>query len=132
MIWQARIAPSLGALEGTDDKVWGTKPYLDEFQSTVFFGLYGLPDFFKLWRHQGPKAILWAGTDITHFGNGYWLDDEGRTRLEPMPLAEWINENCENYVENGVEHEALMVHGVESKIVPSFMGNVKDYEIIYT
>lgn len=131
MRWQCRTAPSLGALEGTDDKVWGTKPYLDEYQSTCFFGLYGLPDFFKLWRHQGPKAILWAGTDIKHFGNGYWLDEEGRTRLEPMPLAEWINEHCDNYVENGVEHEALMVHGIESKIVPSFMGNVKDYEVCY-
>lgn len=129
---QCRVAPSLGELEGTHQEAWGTKPYLDEYQPTVFFGIYGLPDFFTLWRHKGPKYILWAGSDITHFGNGYWLDQEGRIRLEPEALAEWINENCENYVENGVEHEALLVHGIESKIVPSFMGNVKEYDISYT
>lgn len=132
MRWQIRYAPSLGELEGTPAQVWGTKPYLDQFQPTIFFGIYGLPDFYALWRHKGRKAILWAGTDITHFGNGYWLDEDGLIRLDPQALAEWINENCESYVENGVEHEALQVHGIESKIVPSFMGNVKDYEISYT
>lgn len=111
--------------------MWGTKPYLDEFQPTVFFGLYGLPDFYALWRHKGRKCILWAGSDILHFGNGYWLDQEGAIRLDPEALARWINENCESYVENGVEHEALQVHGIESKIVPSFMGKVSDYEITY-
>lgn len=129
MRWQCRYAPSLGELEGTPAQVWGTKPYLDEFQPTVFFGLYGLPDFYALWRHKGRKAILWAGSDILHFGNGYWLDTEGLIRIDPEALARWINENCESYVENGVEHEALMVHGIESKIVPSFMGEAGMYEV---
>lgn len=131
MKWQCRIAPSLGALEDTPDNIWGTKPYLDEFQPTVFFGLYGLPDFYKLWRHKGRKAILWAGSDITHFTNGYWLDEDGRIRLDSQPLAEWINENCESYVENGIEHEALQVMNIESKIVPSFLGKIGDYDIEY-
>lgn len=131
MKWQCRYAPSLGALEGTPDAVWGTKPYLDEFQPTVFMGLYGLPDFYTLWRHKGRKAILWCGSDITHFSKGYWLDEDGKIKIEPEALAQWINANCESYVENGVEHEALMVYGIESKIVPSFMGNVKDYELSY-
>lgn len=131
MRWQCRTAPSLGALEDTSDNTWGTKPYLDEYQSTVFFGLYGLPDFYTLWRHKGRKAILWAGTDIQHFMRGYWLDDEGRIRVDPEPLARWINENCESYVENGIEHQELMAFGIESKIVPSFLGDVNKYEISY-
>ena len=131
--WQLRTAPSLGALEGTGEQVWGTKPYLDEFQPTVFMGLYGLPDFYTRWRHKGRKAILWCGSDIHHFINGYWLNETGSIKLlDTSPLAEWINQNCESYVENGVEHEALMSVGIESKIVPSFMGNVNDYEVTYT
>lgn len=129
--WQCRYAPSLGALEDTPDNVWGTKPYLDEFQPTVFMGLYGFKDFQALWNHKGRKAIFWCGSDIKHFLNGYWLDEIGQIRLEPEPLARWINENCENYVENGVEHEALMDAGIESKIVPSFLGKVEDYKIEY-
>lgn len=129
---QIRIAPSLGALEGHPDNVWGTNSMmLDVNKPTVFFGLYGLADFFALWRHKGHKAILWAGSDIRHFINGYWLDADGKIRIDPEPLARWINENCESYVENGVEHEALMVLGIESKIVPSFLGQVKDYNVEY-
>lgn len=132
MKWQARIAPSLGALEDTPDHIWRTKPYLDEFQPTVFLGLYGLPDFYTLWRHKGRRAIFWCGSDILHFTNGYWLDEDGTIKLLDMfPLAEWINTYCESYVENGVEHEALQVMGIDSKIVPSFLGKVGDYEIEY-
>lgn len=130
--WQCRYAPSLGALEGTPEEVWGTEPYLSEDKPTVFFGLYSLNDFFALRNHKGRKAILFAGSDITHFINGWWLDEEGRIRVEPERFAEWIQANCESYVENGVEAEALRVFGIESKIVPSFMGNVKDYEVCFT
>ena len=131
MRWQCRYAPSLGALEDSPDNVWHTKPYLDEFQPTVFMGLYGLPDFYALWRHKGRKAILWCGSDITHFLSGYWLDDAGQIKIEPQQLAEWINANCESYVENGVEHEALQVLKIESKIVPSFLGKIDDYKLEY-
>lgn len=131
MRWQARIAPSLGALEDTADNIWGTKPYLDEFQPTVFMGCYGLNDFIAIWRHKGPKAILWCGSDIRHLTSGYWLDEVGNIRLAQEGLCEWINQNCDNYVENGVEHQALMDLGIESKIVPSFLGDTSAYEISY-
>lgn len=127
-----RIAPSLGGgFAGTPEEVWGVE-LLDEndFDSPcVFFGLYGLPDFYRLWRHKGKKYVLFAGSDIRHFTNGYWLNDTGTIRIDAQPLAEWINLNCESYVENGVEHEALMVYNIESKIVPSFLGNVDDYQV---
>lgn len=130
--WQCRYAPSLGALEDTPFKVWGTEEFVEGTEKpAVFFGVYGLPDFYTLWRHRGRKAILWAGSDIRHFVNGYWLDDKGSIRIDPQALAEWINKNCESYVENGAEHEALMVYGIESKVVPSFMGNVNDFPISF-
>lgn len=124
--WKCRYAPSLGELEDTPQNIWGTEEYeYDLDDPTVFFGLYGLADFYALWRHRGKKAILWAGSDIRHFIKGYWLDDRGEIRLDPLALAEWINKNCDCYVENGVEHEALMVYNIESKIIPSYLGTLE-------
>ena len=130
-MWQCKYAPSLGDLEGTHQQVWGTKEYTSDTLPTLWFGLYGLPDFYSLWRHKGKRTILWAGSDIKHFVNGYWLDDIGDIKIEPHALAEWIDKNCESYVENGVEHELLMSVGIDSKIVPSFMGDVRSYEVSY-
>lgn len=139
--WLCRIAPSLGdGFDGTPEKVWGTQKYevpfflknlYGDIKQCVFFGLYGLPDFFDLWRHHGKKYILWAGSDITNFVNGYWLDEKGRIKLNPSPLAKWINENCDSYVENAVEYEALKKVGIICKVVPSFLGNVEDYKVSY-
>lgn len=130
--WRCRYAPSLGDLEDSPVNIWGTWGYHEEEDAsrpTVWFGLYGLNDFYSLWSHRGRKAILWAGSDIRHFINGYWLDDTGQIRLEPEALAQWIQANVESYVENGVEAEALRVFGIESKIVPSFLGRVQDYKV---
>lgn len=128
--WQCRTAPSLGGgFAGTPAEVWGTKDYENNTDPTVFFGLYGLPDFYTLWRHKGKKMVLWAGSDIRHFANGYWLDDYGTIRLRSSPLAEWIRDYCTSYVENTVEQEALRRAGIPSIVVPSFLGNVKDYEL---
>ena len=130
--WQCRVANSLGnGFAGTVEDAWGTLPYTDDTAPTCFFGLYGLPDFYALWRHKGRKAILWAGSDIRHFKDGYWLDEVGDIRLNPTALADWINRNCENYVENGVEQKALRNMGILSKVVPSFLGNVDDYSVNY-
>lgn len=129
--WQCRTAPSIGALEDSTDNIWKTKPYLDEFQDTVFFGVYGLNDFYGLWRHKGRKCILWAGSDIQHFLLGYWLDDEGKMRVHPTQISSWIDTYCESYVENEVEQVALRSVGIRSKVVPSFLGKVEDYEISF-
>lgn len=128
---QARIAPSLGALEGTHQEVWGTTEYLSTDEPTVFMGLYGLNDFYALWRHKGPKYIFWCGSDITHFINGYWLDDVGLLRIGREGLAQWINTYCESWVENEVEQKALMKVGILAKVGPSFMGQIDAYDISY-
>lgn len=137
--WRCAIATSLGGgFDGTPHKVWGTREpgmyVVGQENNVVYFGLYGLPDFYRLWRDDNMvkrRAVLWAGSDIRHFVNGYWLDKTGQIRIDPEPLAEWLNKNVENYVENGVEHEMLMTFGIESKIVPSFLGDVLDYHLDY-
>ena len=129
--WQCRVAPSLGALEGTHQEVWGTEEYTEPQRPCVFFGLYGFNDFFTLWRHTGRRAVLWAGSDITHFRNGYWLDDGGSIRLDYKALAQWLNECCENYVENVAEYKDLLELGIQATIIPSFMGDVSNYKVTY-
>lgn len=129
--WQCRVAPSLGGgFAGTPKEVWGTESYWSELNPAVFFGLYGLNDFHALWRHKDRRCILWAGSDITHFKNGYWLDDIGEIKVDREPFAEWINQNCESYCENFVQKDALWNMGIKVKaVVPSFLGDVKKYNL---
>lgn len=131
-----RWSPTLGELEDTHQNIWGTKDYNlyrpeDIEDPTVFFGLYGFPDWCSLWRHKGKKWILWAGTDIHHFLAGYWLDDKGLIRIRPTELASWIDTYCESYVENDVEKAALGSVGIRAKVVPSFLGDVNKFEVSY-
>jgi len=124
-----RWSPTIGELEGTAEDVWGTRPYWgigDKEHPTVFFGVYGLPDFYTLWQHRGKRWILWAGTDITHLLEGYWLDGVGKIRLDSDALAQWIDKNCESWVENAVEKSALSSLGIKSRVAPSYFGKVLD------
>lgn len=130
--WQCRIAPSLGGgFAGTPASCWGTKDYENDTDPAVFFGLYGLPDFYALWRHKGRRAILWAGTDIQHFIHGYWLEPDGSIRMGIRSLARWINKNCENYCENEREQQVLKQYGINSIVAPSFLGDIDDYEVSF-
>ena len=130
--WYCRWAPSLGGgFAGTPEECWGVEKYNPDLhlnENVVFCGLYGLPDFYALWKHKGRKAIWWAGSDIRHFINGYWLDDKGEIRFAPRSLAEWIIKNCESWVENKAEYDALKKFGIKSKMVPSFLGDVNKFK----
>lgn len=129
---QIRIAPSLGALEGHPNDIWGTTDYGGpNAEPVVFFGLYGLKDFFALWAHKGKRHVLWAGSDIRHFAHGYWLDEEGRIRIGPEQLAPWLNQYCTHWVENQVEALALSKYGIEANVVPSFLGYVEDFPLSF-
>ncbi len=125
-------APSLGGgFAGTPEEVWGVKKYdpnQHRDEPCVFCGLYGLPDFYNLWRHKGKKYIWWVGSDIRHFINGYWLEDGGNIFLNPTSLAQWINKYCESWVENTVKQKALKKVGIKSKVCPSFLGDVKKFK----
>lgn len=128
-----RWAPALGTFQDSPEKIWGVKPYDPaSTEPCVFCGLYGLNDFHALWRYKGKKLIWWTGSDIRHFMNGYWLDEHGDIRVSARPLATWIKKNCESWVENEVEAEALRKFGIESKVAPSFLGDINQFEISYT
>lgn len=129
--WQCRWSPTLGDLESTHAKIWGTDEYTDQERPTVFFGVYGLPDFYTVWRHKGERHILWAGSDITNFCNGYWLEDGGAIRVDPKPLAQWLNKHCTNWCENEVEARKLTECGIFAKVQPSFLGDVKDFPLSF-
>jgi len=124
--WQCKISPTLGGgFAGTPNKVWGTTDYKDLNKDTVFFGCYGLPDLMIIRSHKGRKAILWAGTDVTYLINGYWLDDKGKFRLDPKVVGVYLNKTCENWCENNLERDELKSVGIEAKVCPSYLGNVK-------
>lgn len=129
---QCKIAPSLGGgFEGSPNDVWGTVDYTNDNEPCIFFGMYGLPDFYSLWKHKGKKYILWAGSDIRHLANGYWLEDGGDIRIESFGVSKWINRYCESFVENEVEQKMLKDIGIESKIVPSFLGDINKFDISF-
>ncbi len=133
--WQCKWSPTLGSLEGTPEDVWGTTDfdYLDK--PTVFMGVYSYKDFLSVWtcKNRGSRVcILWCGGDILRLTRtGYWLHESPVMTLDSSRIAKWINENCESYCENIWEYEELRKIGIESKVVPSFMGNVKDYEVSF-
>lgn len=135
---RCRIAPSLGGgFAGTPEEVWGTKPYnqrTDRENPCVFFGMYGMKDLDALYQHTGKKWIFWAGSDIRNFINGYWLDDIGENKLkrsQVLNIAKWMSENCESWVENSVERDALLSFGILSNVCPSFLGNIDDYDVSF-
>lgn len=130
-----RVAPSLGSLEEPFEVAWNIPLYnekTDRDFPTVFVGMYGLKDFYTLLRHRDIKWILWCGTDILHFDNGYWIDSKGEKRVDPQPFAKWIQKNCYSYVENVVEQKLLKKWGIKSKVIPSFIGNIHKFDVHYT
>jgi hypothetical protein len=129
--WQCRWSPTLGELEDTHQKIWGTDDYTDDERPTVFFGLYGLPDFYTLWRHKGVKEVFWAGSDILHFRDGYWLEDNGVIKLDSKALACWLSRNCGHWVENEIERRALLECGIFPRVCPSFLGDIKKFKVSF-
>lgn len=129
--WQCRWSPTLGDLEDTHQKIWGTDDYVDQERPTVFFGCYGLPDFYAIWRHKGERHILWAGTDIFHLKNHYWLEDGGGIKIDNKGICAWLDKHCENWCENEVEAKALIKLGIYAKIQPSYLGDIDDMEVSF-
>lgn len=135
-----RVAPSLGALEGTHQEVWGTEEYdpkKHKNEPTVFMGLYDIRDYIALIKHKGDKYILWCGSDLRNLLNNYlfndgklkWLSDV--FQKTPRFLLKFLRHSCSNWVENEDERYKLETLGIISTIVPSFMGNIDDFPVSY-
>lgn len=92
--------------------------------------MYGLPDFMAFRQHRGEKHILWAGTDIIHLKNGYWIDEVGNQRVDPKPFCEHLNKYT-NWVENKVEAEALMKLGIYAHVQPSYLGDIDEMKVSF-
>lgn len=133
-----RVAPSLGALEGTPLEAWGTPEYvykLHKNEPTVFFGLYDLRDYLALWRHKGKKWVLWAGSDIRNLRSGFVFNDGKLKWLSKLLRGNWwvmpILVDAEHWVENLWELKQLQLEGITSHVTSSFMGNIADYQNIF-
>jgi len=134
-----RVAPSLGDLEGNHQQVWGTCHYIyrkHKDKPTVFFGLYDLRDYIALWRHKGRKWVLWAGSDLENLSSGFLFNDgKLRTLSKIFKGNKFIKptlKRATHFVENRYEKDMLNnCIGEFANIVPSFMGNVKDFPISY-
>jgi hypothetical protein len=123
---QCRVAPSLGELEDTPENIWGTTPYTDKNSDCVFFGLYDLRDYIALYFHRGRSYILWAGSDIKNLKRGFVLNDGKLRYISKIPFARYLIlkliKKAENWVENGVEQQALLSLGILSKVCQSYLG----------
>src|SRR3990167_3174810 len=132
---QCRWAPSLGALEDTHQVDWGTVEYADRTKPTCFFGLYDLRDYIALWRHKGKAWVLWAGSDIVNLKAGFVFNDGKLKWLSKLLRGNWwvfpILKKAEHWVENEWEKRELESVGVKSRISPSFLGRVEDYEVSF-
>lgn len=128
-----RVSPTVGGgFERTFEEAWGLETYNPELnEPTVFAGCYGLPDFYTIWQHNGKKYIFWCGSDIRHLQKGYWLDEEGSIKLGFKSISRWLNKNCENWVENEPEREALEELGITAKVCPSYLGDVNEMKPSY-
>lgn len=135
-----RYAPSLGALEGTPEEVWGTIPYKwwkHRNEPTVFFGVYDLRDYLALWWHRGGGWILWAGSDLRNLDQGFAFND-GKLRWLSKAfkgsLTRWIVKVMSayhNWTENAWEAQILASRGVLASICPSYMGQKDEIGLSY-
>jgi len=132
-----RTSPSLGGgFAGEPADVWNTVDYGWEHlrNRTVFWGMYALRDYLALWLHRGPAWILWAGGDIQNLKSGFVLNDGKLKYISKVIGNKWVYKilnKAEHYVENDVEAKDLKSLGIDAKVVPSFMGNIDDYQIEY-
>ncbi len=129
-----RVAPSLGALEGTHQEAWGTEEYVwwkHRKETCVFFGLYDLRDYLALWLHPGKKWVLWAGSDVRNFASGFAFND-GKLKWLSKALQGVFRRfivrvvsGAENWTENDWEASEVAKMGVSvAGVCPSYMGRL--------
>lgn len=116
------VSPGVKQFSEKAQNVWGLKLWegpSDPDKDLLFFGLYFQEDYDTFKNAVGNKTIFWCGSDI----------------LAMMKSPErWMavrGENIKHYCETEVEAANLIKMSIMPEIVPSFLGNIKDYPISF-
>jgi len=134
-----RTSGSICQFETKALKTWNIKKAegkKDLKSNKVFFGLYHLNDWRGFMAHKGKRFVLWAGGDLLNLERGYAFSDgvelEKSKRWSFIPWH-WIFRlfKADHYCENEVEFERLYKLGIKAKIVPSFLEDVKNFDICF-
>ncbi len=118
-----RVSSSVSIFKPKVEKVWGIKEWDgidDPDQDLIFFGLYHDRDYEVFQNFKGNRFVFWCGGDILRLADDY----ERRRVLKICPAT--------HYCETEKEAELLKKIGIDSQIVPSFLGLIKDYPISFT
>jgi hypothetical protein len=134
-----RTSGSIYQFEAKALKTWNIKKAAgknDLDGNKVFLGLYHLNDWRGFVAHRGRRFVLWAGGDLLNLERGYAFSDgvdlEKSKRWSFVPWH-WIFRifKAEHYCENEVEFERLKSLGIKAKIIPSFLEDVKNFDICF-
>lgn len=102
-------------------------------------GLYDLRDYIALARHQGKAWVLWCGSDLQNLINGFVFNDGKLKKLSLLMRFKFVNKllvaflkrKAEHWVEDEDEYTKLKMLGIDSKICPSFMGDIEKFPVSY-
>lgn len=103
--------------------IWGLEEWqgLDDPEKDIlFFGLYQPDDYSDLENSVGNKSIFWCGSDILRM-----LDDKDCIRIVTQ-------KDIKHYCETEIEAKNLFRAGIKSEIIPSFLGDIKQYPLSFT
>ena len=98
---------------------WGiTKLY----KKALFFGVYHIGDYIRVFVHRGPKTIFWCGGDIVN------LYESGFSINKIQRLFKGVKHVCENEAEQEVLFSRFRI---VAKVHPMFFGQPDDYKISF-
>ena len=92
----------------------------DPVDELVFFGLFHDRDFEVFHNYKGKKNVFWCGGDILRVNEDY----ERRRIIKLDPTVK-------HFCENETQAKNLRSAGVEPNIIPSFLGDLKDYPVSF-
>jgi len=108
------VSSSVISFKEKAEKTWGLEEYKyprDKYETTVFFGMYHIGDYYHWLRHRGDKPVFWCGYDLINLK---------KNRLPWYKMFRGMN----HYVENEVEQKDLQELGILSFIRPSFLEEI--------
>ena len=117
------VSPGVRQFSEKAQRTWGLDLWSgpeDPDKDLLFFGLYQPDDYTIFENCIGNKSIFWCGSDIFRM-----LGDQNYIKLVTQP-------NIIHYCETEVEAVNLIKAGILPEIIPSFLGDIKDYPVSFT